>query len=67
MSERRSLGLFPNGNSPASDSQLPALLKDGVLLCTLANTLDPGSIRIIYTNTTFKFKCVENLKSFLRV
>lgn len=51
----------------ATDDALLNLLRDGVRLCELANKLSPNSISIIYANTAFKFKCVENLKSFLGV
>ena len=65
----RSLGVLDAAeeNGHVTDAGLHAMLRDGVRLCELANKLAPGSVETIYTNTAFKFKCIENIKHFLRV
>ncbi|VDP09533.1 unnamed protein product [Soboliphyme baturini] len=41
-----------------------AVLKDGVVLCKLANALEPSAIRKI-NQTTMAFKQMENINNFL--
>lgn len=41
-------------------------LKDGVLLCKLANAIKPGTIRKINENTKLAFKLMDNITNFVR-
>ncbi|BFF98009.1 myophilin [Drosophila madeirensis] len=40
------------------------VLKDGVILCKLANALQPGSIKKV-NESKMAFKCMENISAFL--
>eukprot|EP01135_Chromosphaera_perkinsii_P009708 Nk52_evm1s1843 gene=Nk52_evmTU1s1843 len=49
---------------PGAD-ELHASLKDGVYLCKLLNSLQPGTIRKVHENTKMAFKQMENIGNFL--
>jgi transgelin len=40
------------------------VLKDGVILCKLANALQPGTIKKV-NESKMAFKCMENISAFL--
>lgn len=42
------------------------VLKDGVILCKLANAMEAGKIKKVNTST-MAFKCMENISTFLEV
>lgn len=41
-------------------------IKDGVVLCKLANVFEPGSVPKIYHNTKLEFQQTENINFFLK-
>lgn len=47
------------------DSSFAARLKDGTLLCTLINTIKPGSVKKV-NKMQMPFMQMENISSFLR-
>ncbi|XP_006815489.1 myophilin-like isoform X2 [Saccoglossus kowalevskii] len=42
-------------------------LRDGIILCKLANTLVPGSVKKVNTNKTQSFKLRENIENFQKM
>jgi hypothetical protein len=54
---------FAEDNAPL-DALFGAWLKDGVLLCRLLNTIEPGSITRV-SDSAAPFKQMENIKAFL--
>lgn len=52
-------------NSTGKAEDFYESLKDGVVLCRLANELQPGSIKKIETSK-MAFKCMENINNFCR-
>ncbi|TBT97359.1 CH domain-containing protein [Hamiltosporidium tvaerminnensis] len=52
--------LLTETNSPSS---LQDFLKDGIILCKLANKISPGTCK--YTESKMKFKQMENINAFL--
>ncbi|CAG0917208.1 unnamed protein product [Notodromas monacha] len=55
-----------NFSTSGDPENFHAVLKDGQVLCRLANFLKPGSVKKI-NNTTMAFKCMENIGAFLQV
>jgi len=53
-----------NINTDGDHENFCAVLKDGTILCNLANALKPGSIKKINT-TSMAFKQMENIQNFL--
>jgi len=43
-----------------------AKLKNGVILCNLMNTIQPGAIKKIHPGTSNSFKLMENISNFLK-
>lgn len=58
--------LNENINTSGNPDNFHELLKDGQMLCRLANALKPGSVKKV-NNTTMAFKCMENIGAFLNV
>jgi len=52
-----------------SEMSFHELLKDGIVLCTLAEKLKPGSIKKPFPHTKLlnSFRCMENITCFLEV
>jgi hypothetical protein len=50
------------GSSP--DEELYSILRDGIILCRLMNTIKPGSITKEPSKTTVAFKMMEHVSWF---
>jgi hypothetical protein len=49
------------------DNDLSKELKDGVILCQLANIIWPNCIKEIHPSSSYSFKHLENIDNFLEV
>ena len=54
------------GRTKPSNESAASWMKSGDVLCTLMNTIRPGTIKKYNVNTTSKFKQMENITLFLR-
>eukprot|EP00730_Choanoeca_flexa_P020005 TRINITY_DN9780_c0_g1_i2.p2 TRINITY_DN9780_c0_g1~~TRINITY_DN9780_c0_g1_i2.p2 ORF type:complete len:302 (+),score=102.17 TRINITY_DN9780_c0_g1_i2:189-1094(+) len=62
--EKELRGWIESKTGLSLDSDFHAALKDGTVLCALANALDPGSIKKV-NKSGLAFKQMENINSFL--
>lgn len=55
----------PVCRSSANIADFAYLLKDGYLLCSLANAIMPSAIQRMHRHPTLQFLCMENISNFL--